>query len=159
MSSTREPLAARRVPQTPPPKALDPAKERLVLGLLGMVRDFETAGCKTITAVSEVGSQVQGILATKGLPGLLESLTAVATKCPGLQITLTVTENPDVAVVERVLEKPDTVEQGALQFATAPAASVTWHKYGWLDFAVASGKVVGLRADSRAMSPAASEKR
>jgi len=121
---------------------------RNALALLGKPRAYESAGCSSIAALTELDPTEKGILASRGLLGLPDIVKEGGTKCPDYQFVATVTENPEIAVIERAMGLVGDAEAGRLQLG-ATSQNVIWHRYGWLHFGTVDGKVIAVRGDSK----------
>jgi hypothetical protein len=126
---------------------LSPQKESEVLKLLGRSRTQTGSGCDDVAALSDVMETAHDLLNTKGITALSQIVREGAAKCPRFEFTMMVTETPDVARIEQILGRPQLTAPAELH-DMGDVLDVTWHKYGWLEFAVSEGKVVAVRADS-----------
>ena len=126
---------------------LDPAKESEVLNLLGRSRTQTGSGCEDVAELSGVMETAHDLLSTKGITALSQIVREGVAKCPGFEFTVMVTETPDVARIEQILGRPQLTAPAELH-DMGEVLNVTWHKYGWLEFAVSKGKVVAVRADA-----------
>jgi hypothetical protein len=130
-----------------PPATSSTTKESEVLKLLGRSRTQTGSGCGDVAALSDVMETAHDLLNTKGITALSQIVREGAAKCPRFEFTVMVTETPDVARIEQILGRPELTAPAELH-DMGDVLDVTWHKYGWLEFAVSKGKVVAVRADS-----------
>ena len=136
-------------------RVIAPAKEADALRLLGRALTHSGTGCQSFTEMAPIMEKTKKLLSAKGIAGLSGMVKEAAKKCRGYMITLTVSANPAITAVEGILGEADGLEEGRISGTTMSGTTgavedveVTWHKYGWLHFAVVEGKVVAVRGNS-----------
>lgn len=160
------PWGSRSMWGLPSPGRLN-AKQKQALGMLGTANnthDYRFGGSmvlgdgSTIPGVpalkpKEIEDKVMGEIREKGLAEGFETAVRFLALPHNLdRLTLQVTVTPEWTDVLAILGKSEATSQDDIYLDKPPAKAndyyrITWHRYGWLKFGVAKGKVLAIRAD------------